>query len=291
MSTGENIRRLEGRRRMDRGGELFYRGWLGFEPQRLMLLVHGFGEHSGRYEEMASWFARRGFAVFALDLQGHGRTPGRRGHVADFEFFLDDVEEFLAAIRGDYPGLPAVVVGHSMGGLIVAALASRRGLSVDAFVLSGPALTLAPGISRFRLALARTLRRVLPRLSLEAGLDLEGLSRDPEVVRRYRADPLVHGRVTAAMGAGMMDLQTRIDSSARQVNRPVLLLHGEEDPLCAVQGSRDFFAGLPKDRDLQSELRVYPGLKHEIFNEPEREQIWSDVLAWLDRIGRDRGIR
>ena len=102
---------------MSRGGEIFQRGWLGFDPQSLMLIVHGFGEHSGRYEEMATWFARKGFAVFALDLQGHGRTPGRRGHVANFEFFLDDVEEYLAALREDYPALPAVLVGHSMGKL------------------------------------------------------------------------------------------------------------------------------------------------------------------------------
>ncbi len=267
---------------MSRGGEIFQRGWLGFDPQSLMLIVHGFGEHSGRYEEMASWFARRRFAVFALDLQGHGRTPGRRGHVADFESFLDDVEEYLAALRKDYPALPALLVGHSMGGLISAALVSRREVAVDAVVLSGPALTLAPDVSRFRLAMARALCRVLPRLSLEAGLDLEGLSRDPEVVRRYREDPLVHGRVSAAMGAGMMEMQTRMRESARNVDRPVLLLHGEADPLCLVQGSRNFFAALPKGV-AQSELRIYPGLKHEIFNEPEKKQIWAEILEWWGR--------
>jgi len=281
-SVSQDIRRLEGRRRMRRGGEIFQRGWLGFDPQSLMLIVHGFGEHSGRYEEMATWFARKGFAVFALDLQGHGRTPGRRGHVADFEFFLDDVEEYLAALREDYPALPAVLVGHSMGGLIAAALVSRREIAVDAVVLSGPALTLAPGVSRSRLALARALCRVLPRLSLEAGLELEGLSRDPEVVRRYREDPLVHGRVSAALGAGMMEMQTRMRGAASGVDRPVLLLHGEADPLCLVQGSQDFFDALPKGTG-QSELKTYPGLKHEIFNEPEKKQIWAEILEWWGR--------
>ena len=267
---------------MSRGGEIFQRGWLGFDSQSLMLIVHGFGEHSGRYEEMATWFARQGFAVFALDLRGHGRTPGHRGHVSDFECFLDDVEEYLAALREDYPALPAVLVGHSMGGLITAALVSRRDIAVDAVVLSGPALTLAPGVSRFRLALARALCRVLPRLSLEAGLDLEGLSRDPEVVRRYREDPLVHGRVSAALGAGMMEMQTRMRGSASNVDRPVLLLHGEADPLCLVQGSQDFFDALPKGTG-QSELRTYPGLRHEIFNEPEKKQIWGEILEWWGR--------
>lgn len=285
---GVVVRRVEDRFRAPDGAELFRRAWLPPEPARVMVIVHGFGEHCGRYEEMAAWLARRGFAVHAYDQRGHGLTPGRRGCVESFDVFLDDLGAFLEFAQRSHFGKPLVLVGHSMGGLITSAFVCERQPVVDQVVLSGPALTLAPGVSRARLTMARAMSRVCPRFTLDAGLDENGLSRDPEVVKRYVEDPLVHGRVSAALGAGMMAAQLRTASSADRVHVPLLLLHGEEDPLCDVRGSRDFHAGLPHERVAGCALRTYPGLRHEIFNEPEREQVWSDLLGWLDAApGRD----
>ena len=282
LREGEQIRRVEGRIRMAGGAEVFQRSWVGWAPQRLLVLVHGLGEHSGHYDEMAVWFARRGFAVYALDLRGHGRTPGRPADVADFGFFIDDVGEFVETVRAIHPGFPCCVVGHSMGGLITASWLIERAPSIDRIALSGAALKLAPSVSQSRLLMARVLGRLAPRLRFAANLELEGLSRDPDVIRLYCEDPLVHGRISAGMGLGMIERQQRVFARAGRVDIPILVLHGEEDSLCAAEGSREFFAGLSRDGAEGSALRVYPGLRHEIFNEPEREQVWTDLLGWLD---------
>lgn len=277
----ESIRRIEDHLPARDGQRLFHRAWLPAESEMALALVHGFGEHSGRYEELASWLARRGVAVHAFDLRGHGRTAGRRGHAASFDLLLDDVATMIDRVSVEHPGLPRVLLGHSMGGLLATAFVCERKPDIDRLVVSGPALALSPDISRVRLVLAQWLRRILPTLALDAGLDPNGLSRDPEVVRRYESDPLVHGRISAALAAGMLDAQARTAASAASVGVPMLLLHGEDDPLCLVQGSRDFFEALPADRVSGSRLRTYPGLKHEIFNEPERLQVYGDLFAWL----------
>jgi alpha-beta hydrolase superfamily lysophospholipase len=281
-ASHETIRRTEDCLRAVDGTELFHRAWMPVVPRRVLVVVHGFGEHSGRYEEIARWFARRGFAVHATDLRGHGRTPGKRGHAADFEVLLDDLAGLLDFVSQQHPGLGTTLLGHSMGGLLTTAFVCERQPSIERFVVSGPALALSPDLSRVRMTIARLLRRFLPRITMEAGLDAAGLSRDPEVVRSYLEDPLVHGRISAAMAAGMLDAQIRTAASANLVSVPMLLLHGESDPLCLVEGSRTFFEGLPRERVAGSRLRTYPGLKHEILNEPERVQIYQDLLDWID---------
>lgn len=253
-------------------------GWEGAPAARSLAIVHGFGEHAGRYDAMASWFAGRGFAVHAIDLRGHGRSPGPRGHVRSFDDFLDDVDAWLARVRAEHPERPLVLLGHSMGGLIAATYAVRRQPSIQALVLSGPALELASG--GLRLAFARALRRLAPRLALDAGLDAAGLSRDPEVVRAYQADPLVHGRMSASLGVELFDTARATRQAGARLEVPALLLHGGDDPLCSPEGTKAFAADVATPG---TRLRIYEGLRHEIFNEPERESIYADVLEWLDR--------
>lgn len=247
-----------------------------------MVVVHGFGEHSGRYESLARSFAPRDYAVHAYDHTGHGQSSGQRGHVSDFGEYLDDLERFLGLVRSEHPGLPVVLVGHSMGGLIVASLVSTRAPEIDCIVTSGPALAIGADVSPLKMRLARLIRRFWPTLSLEAGLDVNGLSRDPEVVRAYQADPLVHGRATAAFGASMTETIDQARRGAARVRQPMLLLHGADDPLCDPEGSRRFFEGLPHGTVAGSMIRIYPNLRHEIFNEPEREDVYEDMRAWID---------
>jgi alpha-beta hydrolase superfamily lysophospholipase len=261
-----------------RGRSLFRRAWLPPDPARALLLVHGFAEHSGRYEEMGAWLAARGCAVHAYDQQGHGQTPGRRGHVQRFDHLLDDLGAALDLVCSEHPGLPAAIVGHSMGGLVAAAFAWQRNPRVTGVVVSGAALA-PPELSRVRIAAARVLHRVLPRLRINAGIDPLGLSRDPEVARRYLEDPLVLRGMTAALGAELLGAIQRTAAAAAEIRVPMLLLHGEEDPLCLPQASAAFHADLSVPG---SDLRIYPGLRHEIFNEPEREQVFGDLLAWIE---------
>jgi alpha-beta hydrolase superfamily lysophospholipase len=244
----------------------------------VLLLVHGYAEHCGRYEAMAAWFAARGAAVHAYDQRGHGRSAGPRCHVRRFGDFLDDLAAVLEAVRAEHPALPLSLAGHSMGALVTLAFLAERKPPVASAVTSGAALALG-AVSPVRKALARVLRRVAPRLSLGSGLDPAGLSRDPEVVRRYLEDPLVHRTMTASLGAELLAAAARTAASAAEVRVPLLMLHGAEDALCAAEGSRSFQAGLDPAR---SALRIYPGLRHEIWNEPEREAVWQDVWTWLE---------
>jgi alpha-beta hydrolase superfamily lysophospholipase len=278
-----SVRRVEGRR--DGAGEhgLFHRAWLPESPRRALLVVHGLAEHSGRYEAFGAWFAARGHAVHAYDQRGHGRSPGARGHVERFDDFLDDLDRAVGHVRRTHPGLPLALVGHSMGGLILAAFLRERKPDAFAAVSSGAALAVAERMPRGRLAAARLLRRVAPRLSVDAGLDPSTLSRDPEVVRRYVEDPLVFRRVTISLAVALHDAARRTSAGGADVALPMLVMHGERDALCPVEGSRRFYGNL---RVHGSALRCYPELRHEIFNEPEAERVFGDLLGWLDSLER-----
>ena len=272
------VRRLESRFEGARGQSLFRRSWLPPEPERVVVLAHGFAEHSGRYDSLGAWLAARGVAVHALDHEGHGRSAGRRGHIASFDHLLDDLEVFLRVVEGEQPGASLTLLGHSMGGLLVAALLCERAPAVSGAVTSGAALALSAGVSRVRVAGARLLRRLMPRVSLASGLDPNGLSRDPEVVRRYVEDPLVFRRMTASFAAELLGAVERVSQSRREVALPMLVMHGGEDPICSPEGSRAFFQRV---RGPGSALRIYPKLRHEIFNEPEQEDVFQDTLEWL----------
>jgi alpha-beta hydrolase superfamily lysophospholipase len=260
------------------GRTLFRRSWLPARAEHLLLLIHGFAEHSGRYEHLGAWFAARGCAVHAYDHQGHGRSEGVRAHVRRFDDFLDDLDQLLAAVRAEHPGLRPQLVGHSMGGLIMTAFLCERAPEVAGAVSSGAALALSENISGARMLAARVLRRLAPRLGLGSGLDPQGLSRDPEVVRAYLEDPLVFRHMTTSLAAELLGAVERTSRSAARVRVPLLMLHGEEDPICPAAGSRRFFEGLSVE---PRRIEIYPGLRHEIFNEPEQQRVFEDVLTWV----------
>jgi len=277
------IRRVESQLTTPGGRSLFRRSWLPAHPERLLLLIHGFAEHSGRYEHFGAWFAARGCAVHAFDHQGHGRSQGVRAHVRRFGDFLDDLDAVLGAVRGEHPGLRPQLVGHSMGGLILTAFLCERAPDVASAVTSGAALALSENLSRGRIVTARVLRRLAPRLSLGAGLDPEGLSRDPEVVRAYLEDPLVFRKMTTSLASELIRAIERTAKSAARVRVPILMLHGEADPICPAAGTRRFFEGLAVE---PRQLQIYPELRHEIFNEPEHLRVFEDVLAWVRARGQ-----
>jgi alpha-beta hydrolase superfamily lysophospholipase len=275
------IRRVETHLRGAQSGGaplLFRRAWLPAEPWGLLLVVHGYAEHSGRYEDLAGWYAARGLAVHAYDQRGHGRSEGTRCHVDRFDQLLDDLDRVLERARSEHPELPVGLLGHSMGGLVVTAFLADRRPAIAAAATSGAALAVGPGVSRARIAAARVLRSLAPRLALGSGLDPRGLSRDPEVVRRYLEDPLVYRTMTPSLAVELMTTIPRVAARAVEVQVPLLLLHGGDDPLCPVEGSRAFHGGLQVPG---SGFRAYSGLRHEIFNEPERERIFADLLDWL----------
>jgi alpha-beta hydrolase superfamily lysophospholipase len=169
-------------------------------------------------------------------------------------------------------------VGHSMGGLVVAAFACERQPDIAGAVLSGAALRVAEVPSGIQLAVLRGLRLLAPRLAMQRPVDPDALSRDPEVGRAYLEDPLVFGELTLSLAAGLFDAAQRTRTAGARAAVPMLVLHGASDPLCLPSGSRDFYRGLAV---AGSELKLYPELRHEIFNEPERERVLADVLDWM----------
>ncbi|MCG8590008.1 MAG: lysophospholipase [Proteobacteria bacterium] len=273
-----SVRRVESHFAGVGGVSLFARRWEIDAPERCVLLVHGFGEHSGRYDPMAEWLAQRGAMVAAYDQRGHGRSGGRRQHVRHFDEYLDDLAHFAKDVAAGVSGLPCTLIGHSMGGTVAVAAARERRLPIRSLVTSGAALALSPDLSATKLRLARWLRRAWSTVHLDAGIDPKALSRDPQVVERYCSDPLVGRRMTAGLAAAFLDEIQRTAARAGELEVPVLVLHGGADRVCLPEGSERFHAGL---RTAGSEFIRYPELKHEIFNEPEREQVWGDVLAWL----------
>lgn len=262
------------------GLSLFTRSLRPAAPRRAVLLVHGYAEHSGRYEALMEGFAARGFSVSAFDHRGHGRSEGPRCHVDRFERYLDDVETALAELTLQRPGPAPLLLGHSMGGLIVLALLAQRRPRLAGAVVSAPSLAVLAKLPRPLRPLLRFGARLAPRLALPAGLDPQALCRDPEVVRRYREDPLIRLRITLGLAAALQQGAAHTAARAGEIAVPLLLLHGEADAICPVAASRAFFAGV---RAPASALCTWPGLRHEILNEPEREQVLEAIFDWIEK--------
>jgi len=270
------------------GAKLYWQKWLPDEkPKALILLIHGYAEHSGRYQYFAEHCLGKGYGVYAVDHWGHGQSDGTPGFVPDFSVYHDGVGQLLAYAKQDFPELPVVLVGHSMGGLIGATYLLTHQSEFAAAVLSGPAVKAAEEPSAFLKAISGFLARFFPKLGV-LELDPNGVSRDPEVVADYLADPLVYnGKMGARLAAEMLRNMTLVQQNAGQISLPLLMLHGEKDSLAAAEGSRFLDAHIASTEKM---LKIYPELFHEIFNEPEKDQVLNDMTDWLDtRLAAEKG--
>ena len=261
------------------GLELYCRRWRAeHKPKAVLAIVHGHGEHSGRYGNVVDWFVPRGYSVYAFDLRGHGHSQGKRGALESFGEYRDDVQAFLGLVRETEPA-PVFLAGHSLGGLIVLNYALHNGHGLAGVVSSGPVLS-APGISPFLLWLSRVLARVWPSLTLESGLDTAALSRDAAVVEAYVNDPLVHSKGSVRMATEMLDAVEWTQAHAAELAMPCLIVHGGEDRLCDPQASKRFYDSVAFP---DKERIEYDGYFHEVYNELGKEKVFADVEAWLER--------
>jgi alpha-beta hydrolase superfamily lysophospholipase len=276
VTRAPSLRRTESHFDAAGGRRLFTRSWEQEGPRRHLVLVHGYAEHSGRYDRMARWFVRQGADVTGYDHQGHGRSSGIRCHVDDFDDFLDDLEIVVERARKRTPQIPLYVVGHSMGGLITCAWARERKPAVDGLLVSSPPFVPPPSLGSVKLFALRMLRRIAPRATVSSDLDPEGLSRDPAVVEAYLEDPLVYLRMTLSLAAEMFDAMERAAGGGVNVELPMLMMHGEADPICSPEASEAFARDVPGCR-----YRLYRKLRHEIFNEPEQEGVFDAMQTWM----------
>jgi alpha-beta hydrolase superfamily lysophospholipase len=248
-------------------------------PRGVVILSHGLGEHARRYDHVAQRFGRDGLLTYALDHRGHGRSGGKRVLVKDISEFTGDFDTLVGIATQEHPGVPRIVLGHSMGGGIVFAYGVEHPDNYDLMVLSGPAVAAQTAVSPVLAFLAKTIGAIAPGWPLQQ-LDAGAVSRDPAVVDAYNTDPLVyHGKVPGGIARVLMLVGETMPQRAASLNAPLLVVHGSDDRLIPVEGSHQLVAAVGSS---DVELKVYPGLYHEVFNEPEQDQVLDDVVSWIN---------
>lgn len=243
----------------------------------VVCLVHGLGEHTGRYPHVAAALDRAGYAVLGLDLRGHGRSAGQRGFTPSYDTFLDDLDVLLEETGRRFPSSPVFFYGHSLGGNLVLYHAILRRPALCGVVASSPQLRLAFQPPAWKTTLGRLLFNAWPSFSMPSGLERAALSHDPAVVRAYAEDPLVHDRVTPRLGIGSIDVGLWLLHHASELTLPVLIYNGGEDRLTSAQACREFAAKVPGD----CSLKIWDGLYHETHNEPQQGEVLALMVQWL----------
>lgn len=259
--------------------QLYYQSWHPEGAARATLvIVHGIGEHSGRYMNVVHYLVPRGYAVYGFDHRGHGRSPGQRGHINDWSEYREDVDAFLRMVRSREGERPLFVFGHSLGALIVLEFVLRRPDGLRGVIISGAPIEPVGVAKPYLVALARLLSRLWPRFSLSTRLDTPAISRDPAVVHAYRTDPLVHRTATARWGTECLAAIAWVKAHAAELHVPILLLHGGADRLNSPDGTARFFAQITHP---DKTMHIYPGAFHEPHNDVHREEVLRDIAQWL----------
>lgn len=260
------------------GVRIVARDWLPeATPSALVCLVHGLGEHSGRYTHVAMHLNEAGIAVTALDLRGHGWSGGPRGHAPTYDALMDDIARFLDLSTERYPGLPRFLYGHSLGGNLVLNYALRRQPNLAGVIASAPGLRAKFQVPGWKLALGRVLYSVWPSFSMPSGLDRVALAHEGAVVRAYEADPLVHGQVSARLGLDTIATGEWALRNAERMRLPLLLMHGDADAITDAEASREFAA---RARDCCN-LVIWHGFFHEIHNEAESSRVMDTLVTFI----------
>ena len=262
------------------GIRLSFRSWLPASERAVVLIVHGLCEHSGRYAHVAAHLAALHYACYALDCRGHGQSGGRRAHVHRFDDYIADVAAMRAHLHSVHPGVPLVLLGHSQGGLIVLLAALTAPAGVAAFIATAPFLGIHPASlpSAALAAAGRVLSRTIPTLRLASGLDTSMLSRDPDVVAAYVADPLVTSKVSARWFTEIGAAHARALALAPTLTVPTLVMQAGADRLVDPGATRRWVEAAPAGL---VEYVEWDGFYHEILNEPEKAQVLARIETWL----------
>lgn len=259
------------------GLNLYSREWLPeATPDSVFLLVHGLGEHSGRYQHVAEFLTNSGSAVIGFDLRGHGKSDGSRGHAGSYDLVMDDITHFLDQIRTNFPGIPLFLYGHSLGGNLVLYYLINRKPIIDGAVVTSPGLSPANIVPAWKIVFGKVLYFLLPTYKMENGLDVTGLSRDQSVIDAYVADPYVHSKVSARLGLDIINHGKLIIEHASEINIPLLLMVGTSDRIVNPLAVRLFSEKASKTIT----YREWENFYHELHNEPEKLKVLNSILDW-----------
>lgn len=266
---------------LDKG--LYFRHWPAINAKSpikaVVVLIHGLGEHCQRYEHLATHLNSSGFALSSMDLPCHGQSDGLRGHVNSFDDYEEAVLELIARTKVLYPDSPLFLLGHSMGGLIATKLLLNHQDKFAGALLSGAAIQSPQEPPSWQVAIMKVVAKFLPKAPVLA-LDASAVSRDPAVVEKYMNDPLIsHAKLTAQFLVSMTSAMEESKEKASLINLPIRIMHGSADVMTAPAGSQLLHDSVSSN---DKSITLYDGLFHEIFNEPEREQIFAEMISWMN---------
>lgn len=268
---------------------LFYQSWRPLFCERVIVIVHGLGEHSGRYDNLVNYFSQQGFSVYGYDQRGHGRSKGQRGYLRSFIQLTGDLRSFLNLVSIHENQKPIYLFGHSLGGLValryMIETQNKSGVVPAGVILSNPTLRIIIDIPRWKEVLSGFLSKYVPRLSLYNEIDYEYLSHDPAVSSLVKADPLCHQKITARFYHEILASIDWIKRNRDFVRIPILFLVGGKDQIIDPKGAEEFYHSV---EFAQKELKMYPTFYHELINEIGKEGILSDMNEWLQRLGKER---
>ncbi len=242
-------------------------------------LVHGLGEHIWRYQHVAAAINTAGYSLVGIDLPGHGRSGGPRGH-SSYDLILDEIDHLLGETKKRYPGAPTFLYGHSLGGALVLYYALKQRPALRGVIATSPGLLPGDPVPEAKVLLAKIMSRIAPAFTLENGLDLNNLSEDAAVITTYKSDPLVHSRVSALLGRDLLAKGAWIQANAGHFPLPLLLMVGSADHLISPQAVADFAQAVPVDKIT---YKVWEGLYHETHNSPQKQQVLQYLIDWLNQ--------
>ena len=260
---------------------LYSQYWLPEVPPRVVLaLVHGLGEHCGRYMNIVDQMVSNQYGVYGYDLRGHGKSPGQRGHIDSWVEYRTDLLNFIKMIKVQQTDCPLFLRGHSMGAWIALDFLLLEDEKLAGAIISGAPIDPVGVAKPFLVALARILSRIYPRFAIDLGLDIDAISRIPSVVRAYKEDPLVQSKVSARWGTESLSTLESVKMRGENINIPILMIHGEADRINSAEGAKKFFDQI---RSHDKEFIGYPGGYHELHSDLDTEKMLSDLLDWINR--------
>jgi len=250
----------------------------------LVVICHGQGDHSGRHAHVAQFFAERGYAVYAYDHRGQGKSGGVRGHVDRWTQYYDDLWLVIRTAKERHSGLKLFIIGQSMGGLLALGYAARRPKTVTGVIVSSPGFVYLEKVPLWKMALAPVVSWIAPRMAFETGIQAEHISRDPAVVAAYKSDKIRYPKVTARYYVEWDRATRAVFEESKSFAVPCLFMPAGADQIISAQATVDFYNNDPHP---DKKLVVWEGLYHDIFNEPEKEKVLETAAAWIaERDGR-----
>ncbi len=268
-----------------KGVRLYYQKWMPDQPRGIIVFVHGMGDHVGRYNAFTSYFATHGYGICLFDMRGHGKSDGRRTHVNSFYDYLFDLSEFIRFIKKRSPKAPIFLVGHSFGGQVVLNFVVRYTKEIRGVIALSPSIAISLDIPKWKVHLGKIGTKLFPIARLKHEINPELLSHDPKVIEDYISDSNVRHDITIRCGYEILKNTELVMALAGRIHLPVMLMHGGADRICDPEATKKFYMRVPV---VNKELKIYPEMYHELLNETNRSDVFSDMASWIEKqLGQD----